>query len=90
MKYLPNQVQIVPKGEQYSALYQKDGVRLVMELCFSKQGRARITVKNKNKVVEDNEIRLPTTNALSRQIQAKALIYSTLERHIEKLAANNI
>ena len=89
MKDLPNQVQIVPKGEQYSALYQKDGVSLVMELCFSKQGRARITVKNKNEVVENVEIRLPTTNALSRQIQAKALIYSTLESHIEKLAANN-
>jgi hypothetical protein len=89
LKYLPNQVQIVLKGEQYSALYQKDGVSLVMELCFSKQGRARITVKNKNEVVENVEIRLPTTNALSRQIQAKALIYSTLERHIEKLAANN-
>ena len=90
MKFLPNQVQIVPKGEQYSALYQKDGVSLVMELCFSKQGRARITVKNKNEVVEEVEIRLPTTNFLPRQIQVKALIYSTLERHIEKLAANNI
>lgn len=90
MKFSPNQVQILPKGEQYSALYQKDGVRLGMELCFSKQGRARITLKNKNEVVENVEIRLPTTNALSRQIQVEALIYSTLERHIEKLAANNI
>ncbi len=62
MKFSPNQVQIVPKGEQFSALYQKDGVSLVMELCFSKQGRARITVKNKNEVVENVEIRLPTTN----------------------------
>ena len=90
MKFSPNQVQIVPKGEQFSALYQKDGVSLVIELCFSKQGRARITVKNKNEVVEEVEIRLPTTNFLPRQIQVKALIYSTLERHIEKLAANNI
>lgn len=80
----------MPKGEQFSALYQKDGVSLVIELCFSKQGRARITVKNKNEVVEEVEIRLPTTNFLPRQIQVKALIYSTLERHIEKLAANNI
>jgi hypothetical protein len=90
LKFSPNQVQIVPKGEQFSALYQKDGVSLVIELCFSKQGRARITVKNKNEVVEEVEIRLPTTNFLPRQIQVKALIYSTLERHIEKLAANNI
>ena len=90
MKFSPNQVQILPKGEQYSALYQKDGVSLVLELCFSKQGRARITVKNKNEVVEEVEIRLPTTNFLPRQNQVKALIYSTLERHIEKLAANNI
>ena len=90
MRFSPNQVQILPKGEQYSALYQKDGVSLVLELCFSKQGRARITVKNKNEVVEEVEIRLPTTNFLPRQIQVKALIYSTLERHIEKLAANNI
>ena len=90
MTFSPNQVQIVPKGEQFSALYQNDGVRLGMELCFSKQGRARITVKNKNEVVEEVEIRLPTTNFLPRQIQVKALIYSTLERHIEKLAANNI
>jgi hypothetical protein len=90
LKFSPNQVQIVPKGEQFSALYQKDGVSLVLELCFSKQGRARITVKNKNEVVEEVEIRLPTTNFLPRQIQVKALIYSTLERHIEKLAANNI
>ena len=89
MKFLPYQVQIEPKGEQYSALYQKDRVSLVMELCFSKQGRARIIVKNKNEVVEDVEIRLPTTNSLPRQVQATALIYSTLERHIEKLAANN-
>ena len=89
MRFSPNQVQILPKGEQYSALYQKDGVSLVLELCFSKQGRARITVKNKNEVVEEVEIRLPTTNFLPRQIQVKALIYSTLERHIEKLAANN-
>ena len=90
MKFSPNQVQIVPKGEQFSALYQNDRVLLGMELCFSKQGRARITVKNKNEVVEDVEIRLPTTKSLPRQVQAAALIYSTLERHIEKLAANNI
>ena len=89
MTFSPNQVQIVPKGEQFSALYQNDGVCLGMELCFSKQGRARITVKNENEVVEDVEIRLPTTNSLPRQVQATALIYSTLERHIEKLAANN-
>ena len=89
MTFSPNQVQIVPKGEQFSALYQNDGVSLGMELCFSKQGRARIIVKNKNEVVEDVEIRLPTTNSLPRQVQATALIYSTLERHIEKLAANN-
>jgi len=89
LTFSPNQVQIVSKGEQFSALYQNDGVRLGMELCFSKQGRARITVKNKNEVVEDVEIRLPTTNSLPRQVQATALIYSTLERHIEKLAANN-
>lgn len=89
MTFSPNQVQIVPKGEQFSALYQNDGVCLGMELCFSKQGRARIIVKNKNEVVEDVEIRLPTTNSLPRQVQATALIYSTLERHIEKLAANN-
>ena len=89
MTFSPNQVQIVPKGEQFSALYQNDGVCLGMELCFSKQGRARITVKNKNEVVEDVEIRLPTTNSLPRQVQATSLIYSTLERHIEKLAANN-
>ena len=89
MTFSPNQVQIVPKGEQFSALYQNDRVLLGMELCFSKQGRARITVKNKNEVVEDVEIRLPTTKSLPRQVQATALIYSTLERHIEKLAANN-
>ena len=89
MKFLPYQVQIEPKGEQYSAQYQKDGVSLDMELCFSKQGRARITVQNKKEVVKDVGIRLPTTNSLPRQAQATTLIYSTLERHIEKLAANN-
>ena len=90
MRFSPNQVKIESQGEQYSALYQNDRVYLDMEVCLSNQGRARITLKNKNEVVENVEIRLPTTNALSRQIQAKALIYSTLERHIEKLAANNI
>ena len=90
MRFSPNQVKIESQGEQYSALYQNDRVYLDMELCFSKQGRARITLKNKNEVVEEVEIRLPTTNFLPRQIQVKALIYSTLERHIEKLAANNI
>ena len=90
MKFSPNQVKIESQGEQYSALYQNDRVYLDMEVCLSKQGRARITVKNKNAVVERLEIRLPTTNALPRQVQARALIFSTLERHIEKLAANNI
>ena len=89
MIFSPNQVEIVSKGEQYSALYHKDGVRLDMILCFSKQSRALITVKSIGRVLENLEIRLPTTNALSRQAQASALIYSTLERHVEKLATND-
>ena len=89
MKFLPYQVRIEPQGEKYSAQYQKDGVSLDMELCFSKQVRERITVQNKKEVLKDVGIRLPTTKSLPSQAQATTLIYSTLERHIEKLAANN-
>jgi hypothetical protein len=84
LTFRPEQVQIISKGEDYAALYHSSGIRLEVELRFAAQGRARIIVKNPDEVIEDTEIRLPTTAALPLRIQANALIFSAVERHVEK------
>ena len=82
--FRPDQVQIISKGEDYAGHYHSSGIRLEVELRFSEQGRARIIVRNPDDVVEDTEIRLPTTASLPLRIQANALIFSAVERHVEK------
>ena len=84
MRFRPDQVQIIAKGEDYAGHYHSSGIRLEVELRFSEQGRARIIVRNPDNVVEDTEFRLPTTASLPLRIQANALIFSAVERHVEK------
>ena len=90
MKFLPYQVRIEPQGEKYSAQYQKDGVSLDMELCFSKQVRERITVQNKKRGGKRRWNPFANHKIFTKASTSyNAYLQYTLERHIEKLAANN-
>ena len=86
MPFKAQHVQIIAKGEHYAGYYNQDGIRLEVELRFANQGRARIIVRNPNMVIEDTEIRLPTTGSIPFKTQANALIFSAVQRHFEKIA----
>ena len=89
MNFRPDLVQILEKGEDYTAKYSAHGLRIEVDLRFEVQGRTRIIVRNHETLVEDTELRMPTTNALTRKMQATALIMSAVQRNAEKLSSES-
>ena len=89
MNFRPDLVQILEKGEDFTALYSANGMRIEVDLRFEVQGRTRVIVRNYDTLLEDIELRMPTTNALTQKMQATALIMSAVQRNVEKLASES-
>jgi hypothetical protein len=89
VSFRPDLVQILEKGEDYTAKYSLKDVRIEVDLRFEAQGRTRVIVREHDTLLEDIELRMPTTNALTRKMQATALIMSAVQRNVEKLASES-
>jgi hypothetical protein len=82
----PESIQILEKGEHYTAVYPAAQGRIEVELRFTGPGRVRLIVSDGMNILEDTELRLPTTNSMSTKMHAKALIMSATVRHLENIA----
>ena len=81
MSFHPANVTILDKGEHYTGFYHEDGTRIEVELRFHEQGRVRLLVHVDGSLVEDTELRMPTTHAMTTKMHATALIMSAVQRH---------
>ena len=78
----PTRVVVKDLGDHFLGTYNLNNTSIEVDLHFHEQGRVKLTVINNSEIIEDFELRMPTTNALTKDMQATALIMSAIERQL--------